>query len=173
MNPIKILVLLSLTMQLNSVRAAMVNPDDSTKLLFKAVSIGDLTRVIRALNDGAKINSKTDSGWTPLHLAAEFGHMGITELLIEQGADKDAQSNAGRRPMHNAIRQRRVNVVKLLIAKGAIVDNSEKAALLETYHQKKVPLGTDAILALPQFASIKPQLEELKRKQSHLIFATR
>jgi hypothetical protein len=34
-------------------------------------------------------------GWTPVHIAAQNGHLEIVGLLLQKGANKDAASNVG------------------------------------------------------------------------------
>ena len=40
---------------------------------------------------GAKVNPKSESGWTPLHSAATQGHKHIAEILLARGADVNAK----------------------------------------------------------------------------------
>src|SRR3982074_1425087 len=57
--------------------------------LFEACAAGDVERVERLLEESASgaagapgVNDYSADGWTPLHLAAFFGHAKIAELLI-------------------------------------------------------------------------------------------
>ncbi len=34
-------------------------------------------------------------GWTPLHIAAQHGHVEVERLLLDKGANKEAASNVG------------------------------------------------------------------------------
>lgn len=45
------------------------------------------------------ITSSTDSGTTPLHLAATEGLLDCTESLVQAGADVLAQDSAGHTPL--------------------------------------------------------------------------
>src|SRR5205814_10591208 len=59
-----------------------------TMTLFEACAAGEFERVERHIaGDAASINSYSPDGWTPLHLAAFFGHAKIAELLPNAGAD--------------------------------------------------------------------------------------
>ncbi|KAM9335550.1 ankyrin repeat domain-containing protein 53 [Symphorus nematophorus] len=51
------------------------------------------------LEHGADINVTTDSGTTPLHLAASEGLLDCTEILVQAGADVSAQDSAGHTPL--------------------------------------------------------------------------
>src|SRR3954470_22697056 len=58
----------------------------ATLSIFEACAAGELERVERTL-DTSTINTYSADGWTPLHLAAFFGHARITEMLLAQHAD--------------------------------------------------------------------------------------
>src|SRR5437588_473903 len=61
--------------------------------LHEAAAAGELERVERLLADApASLNSHSADGWTPLHLAAFFGHPKVVELLLSHDADVAARS---------------------------------------------------------------------------------
>jgi ankyrin repeat protein len=61
--------------------------------LFEAASIGDVQRVRQLLDDQPElIASFSHDGWSPLHLAAHFGHLTVVDLLLARGAEVDARS---------------------------------------------------------------------------------
>jgi ankyrin repeat protein len=54
-----------------------------TMSVFEACAAGEMERVERLIaSDPAAVNSFSTDGWTPLHLAAFFGHTRIAELLL-------------------------------------------------------------------------------------------
>jgi ankyrin repeat protein len=44
-------------------------------------------------------------GWTPLHKAAEKGHLKIVNLLLEHAIDKNPADKAGNTPLHIATKK--------------------------------------------------------------------
>src|ERR1700716_2724442 len=54
--------------------------------IFEASAAGEMERVERLVDPGT-INAYGSDGWTPLHLAAFFGHAKIVELLLGHDAD--------------------------------------------------------------------------------------
>src|SRR5438552_7916948 len=74
--------------------------------LFEACAAGEVERLERLMADeGSLVNAFSPDGWTPLHLAAYFGHVKIAEMLIGQGADVNAGSRnaTGNTPLHAAL----------------------------------------------------------------------
>ena len=73
--------------------------------LFEACAAGELDRVERLVDSGASVNAYSDDGWTPIHLAAFFGHARVAELLIAHEADVRARSRnqTGNTPLHAAL----------------------------------------------------------------------
>lgn len=79
--------------------------------LFDAVGSGDLNKVKKLFESGAVANVKDDDGLTPLHEAAQYGHLDIVEYLVEQrGADVNAKSEAGQTPLDLAYENDHVGV---------------------------------------------------------------
>lgn len=46
--------------------------------------------------------TKSNQGWTPLHLASYFGHRDVAEVLLQNGASLDELNDAGDTPLHKA-----------------------------------------------------------------------
>lgn len=62
------------------------------------------------------------SGNTALHLAAEKGHMGIVQLLLDTGIDINAANKDSQTCLHIAVAQDNVAMAGLLMEKGALAD---------------------------------------------------
>lgn len=61
-------------------------------------------------------NSKDQNGYTPVHAAAEYGHLDLIQRLIEKGADLNIQDNDGDTPLHACEQPR---VAEFLVRLGA------------------------------------------------------
>ncbi|KAM7410352.1 hypothetical protein PAMA_001678 [Pampus argenteus] len=66
-------------------------------------------------NINCKGKSKSNLGWTPLHLACYFGHKDVVEELLKAGADVNLPNNIGDTPLHKAAFTGRKEVVMLLL----------------------------------------------------------
>ena len=90
--------------------------------VYTAAAVGDAERVLSEIDrDPALIESYSSDGWTPLHLAAFFGHQATAEKLIERGANMEARSTNAMKntPLHAAAAGRKLGLVKLLLEEGA------------------------------------------------------
>jgi ankyrin repeat protein len=92
--------------------------------VFAASALGLDDALGQALGaDPASSSSYAYDGWTPLHLAAFFGHPATAERVLAAGADINAVSRNSLRntPLHAAVAGGHVDVALLLIARGADV----------------------------------------------------
>lgn len=90
--------------------------------VFEAAALGDLDRLTALLDaDGAAVRAVSPDGFTPLHLAAYFGHRNAAALLLDRGADAQAVATNPTRvaPLHSAVASGRCDVVALLLTRGA------------------------------------------------------
>jgi uncharacterized protein len=124
--------------------------------IFEACAAGEAERVERLLHESASgtvgapgINGYSADGWTPLHLAAFFGHAKIVELLIAHGADVLARSRGanGNTPLHAALAGNHKFVAGILIGHGADV-NAPDAQGWRPLHLASANNNMDAIKAL-------------------------
>ncbi len=66
------------------------------------------------VENGADVKAAENDGRTPLHWAAEKGHLDVVKYLVEKGADVKAANNDGRTPLNMAARNSHLDVVKYL-----------------------------------------------------------
>jgi ankyrin repeat protein len=97
--------------------------------VFEAAALGRTDRVRELLEeDSARANGWSPDGFTPLHLAAFFGHAETVALLLERGADAETVSRhefVKVTPLHSAVAQEGaedVGTVNVLLERGAPVD---------------------------------------------------
>jgi ankyrin repeat protein len=90
--------------------------------LLEACAAGEVERVERLIEDDPlSVAGYSADGWTPLHLAAFFGHAKIAELLLAAGADVAARSHNpnANTPLHAALAGNHKLVAGLLIGRGS------------------------------------------------------
>jgi ankyrin repeat protein len=91
--------------------------------VFAAAATGRMGDLRRSATD-ATVNSYAYDGWTPLHLAAFFGHEEAARFLLDAGADVHAVSRNGltNTPLHAASAGKHEEVAMLLLENGAKSD---------------------------------------------------
>ena len=75
--------------------------------------------VERCLQSGANPNERNSIGYTPLHLASEFGTVEMVAALLAAGADPNARQVSGHTPLHFASSRGTVEMLRALLAAGA------------------------------------------------------
>jgi ankyrin repeat protein len=117
--------------------------------LFESCAAGEFDRTQHLVTAGAAINAISGDGWTPLHLAAFFGHTNVAELLLAHGADVTARSanDTGNTPLHAALAANQQLVAGLLIGSGADV-NAADAGGWRPLHLAAANNNLDAVQAL-------------------------
>lgn len=95
---------------------------------FIAAAAGDTRRLEQAVAaDPAVLQRHSADGWTPLHLAAFFGHKEAARRLLDAGASVLARSSNGmnNHPLHAAAAGKRRDLVALLLERGADVNATQ------------------------------------------------
>lgn len=89
--------------------------------LHFAAQDGDLAEVRRLLDDGYQHSEFDDLGKTPLHYAAERGHVDVMKVLLAAGADVNANDERviGNTPLREIAANCSYEIAKILIDAGA------------------------------------------------------
>ena len=117
--------------------------------LCETAALGDETRVALLLDRGDTPDSRSNDGWTPLHLAAFMGHAAAARALLARGAPVDAVSSntMANTPLCAALAGRgSADVVRLLL--DARADVNFRAALGVTPLHLAASRGADPLVHL-------------------------
>ncbi|XP_038622422.1 oxysterol-binding protein-related protein 1 isoform X1 [Tachyglossus aculeatus] len=94
-----------------------------------------------------KGRSKSNLGWTPLHLACYFGHGQVVQDLLKAGAEVNVLNDMGDTPLHRAAFTGRKELVMLLLqynADTAVVNGSGQTAK-DVTHDKEIRNMLEAV----------------------------
>ncbi|XP_034073910.1 ankyrin-3-like isoform X17 [Gymnodraco acuticeps] len=75
------------------------------------------------------VNRATESGFTPLHIAAHYGNINVATLLMNRGAAVDFKARNDITPLHVASKRGNGNMVRLLLERGSKIDARTKDGL--------------------------------------------
>jgi hypothetical protein len=124
----------------------------------------------------------TSNGNTPIHIAAQNGHIDLLNFLIERKADVNAKNGKGNSPIHMAISYDYYDCVKALVEAGGDINAVNAAgypghkgidgdkciplcALIQTAESKS---ASDALIALQMCETNIEQLEKVAFIQAGL-----
>jgi ankyrin repeat protein/HEAT repeat protein len=115
------------TEAVNLLLAAGAPPDGG---LPQAAQGGHVELVQLLLDKGARVQTKSPDGSTPLHLAALQGGFKTVELLLKHGADPNKVNQEGNTSLHMAISgDCDLETIKLLVESGAKLNIANDEAL--------------------------------------------
>ncbi|XP_004635861.1 oxysterol-binding protein-related protein 1 [Octodon degus] len=94
-----------------------------------------------------KGRSKSNLGWTPLHLACYFGHRQVVQDLLKAGAEVNVLNDMGDTPLHRAAFTGRKELVMLLLEYNAdsTVVNGNGQTPKEATHDKEIRNMLEAV----------------------------
>ena len=123
--------------------------------IFEASSIPNSKVLELPIQNGANVNQRDASTYTPLHMAALKNCPKNVEILIQNGAEINAMSehSSGQTPLLFALWTRNVELIKLLLENGAdptIPENPPEASTLE--YARSYPYEPDFIALLEKYS---------------------
>lgn len=65
------------------------------------------------------MESQTETGYRPIHVAAHFGNLSMIRFLLKHNASIDVVTNQNYTPLHQAAQQGHANIVSALIEGNA------------------------------------------------------
>jgi hypothetical protein len=114
-----------------------IEADDAARV--RELLAGDPTlanaAVMSRLGGGGQTRSVVAS--RPLHTAAEGGHAGIVEILLEHGAEVDGRAMRGETALHRAAARAKVEAMEVLLARGAAVNDRDEYGATPLHHAMK------------------------------------
>uniref|UniRef100_A0A8C4U500 Ribonuclease L n=1 Tax=Falco tinnunculus TaxID=100819 RepID=A0A8C4U500_FALTI len=99
--------------------------EDLAFKLNAAVRDSNKEDVLRLLEEGADVNSKAESGWTPLQSAVQANDEDLVQLLLDKGACPHTRKDNGGTAFTKAAIAGNVNILKLLLDRGLNINDHD------------------------------------------------
>lgn len=107
------------------------NIDDIRSSLLVFMRRGHWPRSVEIINillkEGADLTYSVDGEETPIHLAAQNGHIAPVEFLLRQGVDPNLTTANGYTPLHWASFRGSLDIIELLLRNGADITAQNNA----------------------------------------------
>ncbi len=112
---------------LDNVNINEKDPNGNTLLHHVAIREENPKFITELVNAKCDINAKSNSGDTPLHLAASQGHAKNIETLLRLGANPYITNVTGQTPLHLASQEGKTNAVEALLRNPELRELVDKA----------------------------------------------
>ncbi|XP_052657663.1 2-5A-dependent ribonuclease isoform X1 [Harpia harpyja] len=99
--------------------------EDLALKLNAAVRDSNRKDVLELLEKGADVNSKAESGWTPLQSAVQADDEDLVRLLLDKGACPHARKDNGGTAFTEAAIAGNVNILELLLDRGLKINDHD------------------------------------------------
>lgn len=80
--------------------------------IASAKGLIDVAKVL--IKKGLNPGQKTDKNWTPLHVAARYGHWQLVQYFLSVGVDPDIRNSDGKTALGLARHLRHQGIIKIL-----------------------------------------------------------
>ncbi|KAG0422600.1 hypothetical protein HPB47_001583 [Ixodes persulcatus] len=94
---------------------------DLGKQLLESARNGETEEVRELMTSGAPFTTDW-LGTSPLHMAAQNGHLSTAEVLLRAGISRDARTKVDRTPLHVAAQEGHLDLVELLLKHSADIE---------------------------------------------------
>src|ERR1022692_1157931 len=119
---------LAIALWLSALALLLTGPLAVAADVFEAVRAGDVEKVKALLQADPKlVQTRTEDGNTPLHLAALEGHAAVAQVLLDQHAQVNARGLREETPLHMAMYEGHHDLAELLLANKADI-NAQSAS---------------------------------------------
>ena len=138
--------------------AAPVQAQDAQSALWDASISGDTVALVKALDDGAKVDSldtrRSVNGRRPLNWAAYNNHAAAVRILLDRGAPIEATNLTGFTALHHAAEAGSLEAAEVLIGRGATLNTTNRQGMtpIETARERGHPT---LVAALEKAAAAK------------------
>lgn len=153
----------SLTLTLGITFTTIVPAQSLCAPIHDAVERKDLVAIVSILkNDPAAVNTQTEGGSSPLHLAVGMKDQELVALLIEKGANVNLKTGEGYTPLHWAAFFNAGGVARQLIVAGADTDAETNAGVkpLQLALSENAQDVAEALLNKTKAAYTEPALDD-------------
>lgn len=117
-----LLLFLSTTPFIQAMNTDEISLTEDEWSLRKAACDGDFYHASQLIKKGTNINAADCFGDTPLHLAADHGHIRIVRALVTAKASLDNVNHLNFTPLHLAVSNKNFQIAEILITAGACVN---------------------------------------------------
>lgn len=139
------------------------NNKGETQLHVACIS-GRAKHAARLLESGHPVNARDNSGWLPIHEAANFGHLAVVQLLISAGAevnDPGGEHCGGTTPLHDAAANGHVQCTRALLEAGAHVTSRNQQKQLPLHCLRSFKQSNEHTMSLEEMNDINALEEEM------------
>ncbi|XP_077524833.1 uncharacterized protein LOC144136416 isoform X5 [Amblyomma americanum] len=112
---------MEISLPLQLVQQPSLSLVDLGKQLLESARNGETEEVRQLMTSGAPFTTDW-LGTSPLHMAAQNGHVATAEVLLRAGISRDARTKVDRTPLHVAAQEGHLDVVELLLKHSADIE---------------------------------------------------